>query len=137
MRSGRARTGQLGNPERLQMPSNRVLVVEDDPSVRGLLQTILEDEALEVIVAADGEEGLQLAQTVDPDVVLLDVMMPDVDGPAVYAQLRPLLGEAVPIIFLTAKDEHERLLALGAAGVIAKPFDPISLPREVAAITAR
>ena len=64
-------------------------------------------------------------------------MMPDVDGPAVYAQLRPLLGEAVPIIFLTAKDEHERLLALGAAGVIAKPFDPISLPREVAAITAR
>ena len=64
-------------------------------------------------------------------------MMPDVDGPAPLARLRPLLGEAVPIIFLTAKDEHERLLALGAAGVIAKPFDPISLPREVAAITAR
>src|SRR5215212_10183308 len=78
------------------MPSNRVLVVEDDPSVRGLLQTILEDEALEVILAADGEEGLELARTVDPDVVLLDVMMPGLGGPDVIAPLRSELGpEAV------------------------------------------
>ena len=70
------------------MPSNRVLVVEDDPSVRGLLQTILEDEALEVILAADGEEGLELARTVDPDVVLLDVMMPGLGGPDVIRRLR-------------------------------------------------
>ena len=70
------------------MPSNRVLVVEDDPSVRGLLQTILEDEALEVILAADGEEGLELARTVEPDVVLLDVMMPGLGGPDVIRRLR-------------------------------------------------
>ena len=74
------------------MLSNRVLVVEDDPSVRGLLQTILEDEALEVILAADGEEGLELARTVHPDVVLLDVMMP---GPAAHV-IRACAGPTAP-----------------------------------------
>ena len=73
-----------------------------------------------------------------PDVVLLDVMMPDVDGPATLERLRPLLGDDVPVIFLTAKARRrERLLALGAAGVIAKPFDPLALPRELAAIIGR
>src|SRR5918994_2747347 len=96
MRSGRARPGQLGNPERLHMPSNRVLVVEDDPSVRGLLQTILEDEALEVILAADGEEGLELARTVDPDVVLLDVMMPGLGGAHIIPRPPPA-GGSLPL----------------------------------------
>jgi DNA-binding response OmpR family regulator len=64
-------------------------------------------------------------------------MMPDADGPATFARLRPLLADGTPVIFLTAKGDTEPLLALGAAGVIAKPFDPIALPREVAAITAR
>ena len=68
------------------MPSNRVLVVEDDPSVRELLRTILEDEALEVILAADGEEGLGLA-TVDFDVVC-SILMPGLGGPDVIRSLR-------------------------------------------------
>src|SRR4029450_697679 len=110
MAPGRARTGQIGNPERLQMPSNRVLVVEDDPSVRGLLQTILEDEALEVIVAADGEEACQLAQTVDPDVVLLDVMMPGLGGPDVIRRLRRADG-SLPFAVL---------VVTGAAGGVAR-----------------
>jgi len=118
--------------------TGRLLLVDDEPDIRAIAKMSLERiGGWEVTAAASAAEALAAAQSATPDVVLLDVMMPDVDGPAVYAQLRPLLGEAVPIIFLTAKDEHERLLALGAAGVIAKPFDPISLPREVAAITAR
>jgi CheY-like chemotaxis protein len=120
------------------MSPGRLLLVDDEPDIRAIAKMSLERVGgWEVTAAASAAEALDAVQRAAPDVVLLDVMMPDVDGPAVYAQLRPLLGEAVPIIFLTAKDEHERLLALGAAGVIAKPFDPISLPREVAAITAR
>jgi two-component system OmpR family response regulator len=90
----------------------------------------------EVTAAGSAAEAQAAVRRQLPDVVLLDVMMPDVDGPAALAQLRPLLG-ATPVIFLTAKAETERLLALGAAGVIAKPFDPLALPREVAAITGR
>ncbi|MDA0172225.1 response regulator [Solirubrobacter taibaiensis] len=120
------------------MSTGRLLLVDDEPDIRAIAKMSLERVGgWEVTAAGSAAEALVAVQSAAPDVVLLDVMMPDVDGPEVYAQLRPLLGEAVPIIFLTAKDEHERLLALGAAGVIAKPFDPISLPREVAAITAR
>ncbi|MBE2318967.1 response regulator [Solirubrobacter sp. CPCC 204708] len=91
----------------------------------------------DVTVAGSAAEAVRAASAARPAVVLLDVMMPDTDGPATLEQLRPLLGDDVPVIFLTAKGEDDTLLALGAAGVIAKPFDPISLPREVAAITAR
>ncbi len=113
------------------MPSNRVLVVEDDPSVRGLLQTILEDEALEVILAADGEEGLALARTVQPDVVLLDVMMPGLDGWTVAERL--LADEdtrEIPIVFLTARADvrdRARGIDLGGLDYVTKPFNPIEL----------
>ena len=91
----------------------------------------------EVTGAGSAQEAVDAVQNQRPDAVLLDVMMPDVDGPATFERLRPLLGDDVPVIFLTAKPEADRLLALGAAGVIAKPFDPLALPREVAAITGR
>jgi two-component system OmpR family response regulator len=72
--------------------------------------------------------------------VLLDVMMPDLDGPATLERLRTVLGQDAPVIFLTATAQSpdvERLKALGAIGVIAKPFDPLSLPGELAAIIGR
>src|SRR4029453_12964166 len=134
MASGRARTGQIGNPERLQMPSNRVLVVEDDPSVRGLLQTILEDEALEVILAADGEEGLRLARTVQPDVVLLDVMMPGLGGPDVIRRPRRADGP-LPFAVLVVTGAAEVIAPLrselGPDAVLEKPFDIITLATRV------
>ena len=139
MRSGRARTGQLGNPERLQMPSNRVLVVEDDPSVRGLLQTILEDEALEVILAADGEEGLELARTVHPDVVLLDVMMPGLGGPDVIRRLRRADG-SLPFAVLVVTGAAEVIAPLrselGPEAVLEKPFDIITLAERVKSLAS-
>ena len=81
--------------------------------------------------AGSAAEAVSAATAARPDAVLLDVMMPDVDGPATLERLRPLLGQDVPVIFLTAKAQTadvERLQALGAAGVIAKPFDPLGLP---------
>ena len=106
------------------MPSNRVLVVEDDPSVRGLLQTILEDEALEVILAADGEEGLELARTVEPDVVLLDVMMPGLGGPDVIRRLRRADG-SLPFAVLVVTGAAEVIAPLrselGPEAVLEKP----------------
>jgi CheY-like chemotaxis protein len=117
----------LGNPERLQMPSNRVLVVEDDPSVRGLLQTILEDEALEVILAADGEEGLHLART-------LDVMMPGLGGPDVIRRLRRPDG-SLPFAVLVVTGAAEVIAPLrselGPEAVLEKPFDITTLATRV------
>jgi CheY-like chemotaxis protein len=118
--------------------SGRLLLVDDEPDIRAIAKLALERVGgWEVTAVGSATEAEAAVQAAVPDVVLLDVMMPEADGPATYARLRPLLGEAVPVIFLTARDEHGPLLGLGAAGVIAKPFDPLSLPGEVAAITAR
>jgi DNA-binding response OmpR family regulator len=116
------------------MASHRVLVVEDDPSVRGLLQTILEDEALEVILAADGEEGLALARSVAPDVVLLDVMMPGLGGPDVIRRLRRPDG-SLPFAVLVVTGAAEVIAPLrselGPEAVLEKPFDITTLATRV------
>lgn len=120
------------------MSAGRLLLVDDEPDIRAIAKLALERVGgWEVAAAGSAEEAVAAVQAAKPDVVLLDVMMPETDGPATLEQLRPLLGEATPVIFLTGRSERDALLALGAAGVIMKPFDPISLPREVAAITAR
>jgi DNA-binding response OmpR family regulator len=116
------------------MPSNRVLVVEDDPSVRGLLQTILEDEALEVIVAADGEEGLELARTVQPDVVLLGL-----GGPDVIRRLRRPDG-SLPFAVLVVTGAAEVIAPLrrelGPDAVLEKPFDITTLATRVKSLAS-
>jgi CheY-like chemotaxis protein len=118
--------------------SHRVLVVDDDTDIREVAKVSLQAVAgWEVLTAEGGEEGAAVAAAERPEAVLLDVMMPDLDGPATLARLRE--DEAtrdLPVIFLTAKTqdaETERLKALGAAGVLAKPFDPMTLHRQVAA----
>ena len=122
------------------MSRGRLLLVDDDDDIRAIARISLERiGGWDVVAAGSADEAEAAAREAAPDVVLLDVMMPDVDGPATLERLRPLIGDAT-VVFLTAKTQSndlERLLGLGAAGVIAKPFDPISLPREVAAITAR
>ena len=121
------------------MSTGRLLLVDDEPDIRAIATMALERVGgWEVTGVGSAQEAIDAAVDAQrPDAVLLDVMMPDVDGPATFERLRELLGDGVPVIFLTAKPETERLLALGAAGVIAKPFDPLALPREVAAITRR
>jgi CheY-like chemotaxis protein len=112
------------------------MVVEDEEDIRRLVRLSLERlGGWEVLDVGSGEEALLTAPGWHPDVVLLDVMMPGVDGPTVLQRLRgrPSTSTA-QVIFLTARiqsAEVDRYLELGAAGVIAKPFDPVTLPKEI------
>lgn len=120
----------------------RVLLVDDDPRIRKIAQIALEGVARwQVSLAASGFEALDAAVKERPDVILLDVMMPEMDGPTTLARLRECKDTAaIPVIFFTAKvQKHEidSYLALGAAGIISKPFDPMTLPREISDILAR
>ena len=115
-----------------------ILHVDDDEGIRALTELAfsLSGEAT-VRSAASGTEAISALEAgCRPDVILLDVMMPVLDGPGVLAKLRALPGhETTPVIFMTAQSqEHEldRLLALGGIGVIIKPFDPLALPGHVA-----
>ncbi len=114
----------------------------DAEDIRAIAQLSLERVGgWTVVPAASGPDALDAVAGGPPfDAVLLDVMMPGMDGPTTLRRLREGgLGEEVPIVFLTARaqaDERRRLLAVGAAGVIAKPFDPLALPRELACLLA-
>ena len=114
----------------------KILMVDDEPDIRRVGQMSLELVGqFEVVLAGGGEEALELARSERPDVILLDVMMPRLDGPATLGQLRAEPATAdIPVIFMTAKvQKHEvqRYLAQGASGVIFKPFDPMTLPQEI------
>lgn len=119
------------------MQRRRVVVIDDDDCVREVSQVSLESVAgWEVAAASSGREGIALVRTTRPDVVILDVMMPEMDGPATLVQLlaHPATRD-IPVIFLTAKiqaSDRVRLLELGAAGVMAKPFNPMLLGQEIA-----
>ena len=115
----------------------RLLHVDDEADIREVASLALElDPDIELTSAPSGENALeQLEAGLRPDVILLDVMMPRVDGPGTLARLRELPGlEATPVIFMTARvqpAEKDQYLALGAIGVITKPFDPLILAGEV------
>lgn len=101
----------------------RLLLVEDDPTVRDTLALNLRAEGHEVHAASDGEEGLRLARTVDPELVVLDVMLPGLDGLTVCRLIRR--QSDVPIILLTARGtEADKIIGLetGADDYIVKPF---------------
>jgi CheY-like chemotaxis protein len=119
----------------------KILVIDDDPDIRRIASIALQKiGGYRVDLAADADEALDLARREPPDAVLLDVSMPGMDGPATLVALRALPGLAlVPVIFCTAiSSEHEsaRLRALGAAGVVPKPFDVAQLPRRIRDILA-
>ena len=114
----------------------KVLIIDDDADIRSIARLSLSRlGGMEVVEAASGAEGVRKAQDEKPDVILLDMMMPAMDGSATLAALRSQPATATtPVIFLTAKAmraEIERLRALGAAGVLIKPFDPRTLPGDV------
>jgi CheY-like chemotaxis protein len=121
--------------------ARRLLLVDDEDDIRRIAALTLERlGGWEVEPAGSAADALAAAERGGFDAVLLDVMMPDVDGPALLERLRPVLGADVPVVFLTAKVQAadvERLRGLGAAGVIAKPFDPMGLSGELAAILGR
>ncbi|MGH2767603.1 MAG: response regulator, partial [Actinomycetota bacterium] len=115
----------------------KILLVEDDPSVRQLLRVILEVEGYGIVEAKDGHEGLEKAGETRPDLMILDLMMPEVDGENVIAKLRsePALA-ALPVIVVSGRDEAlSRCRELvGSENVFLKPFEPSMLLRRVGAI---
>lgn len=117
----------------------KVLLVDDDPRIRKIAQISLEGVGKwKVSIVASGFEAIEAALKERPDVILLDVMMPEMDGPTTLTKLRECQEIAdIPVIFFTAKVQKQELdsyLALGAAGIISKPFDPMKLPGEITEI---
>jgi len=123
------------------MSTLKLLYVEDEPDIMEVATLSLElDPGIEVKSADCGEAALALLadETWRPDVILLDVMMPDMDGPTTLGLIRQRADLAeTPVIFVTARAQNEdrtRLMGLGARGVITKPFDPLSLDQDVRAL---
>lgn len=114
----------------------RILLVEDDQDIQIVAGLALQDLAgFEVSVCSSGREALSTAQSFAPDLIILDVMMPELDGPGTLAELRrlPDLAET-PVIFMTAKAQPNEIAEyrkLGALDVIIKPFDPMQLGDDV------
>jgi DNA-binding response OmpR family regulator len=120
-------------------PTPRILVVEDELAMRVGLEDCLQAEDYRVLSAADGESGLQKAVEEKPDLILLDIMLPRLDGFAVCAELRRL-GHQVPVLMLTAKGQVEdrvRGLDVGADDYLVKPFSTQELLARVRALLRR
>lgn len=119
--------------------SERILIIEDEAPMRTALADVLEGEGYRALAAADGEIGLRKAVEAKPDLILLDIMMPRLDGFAVCAELRRL-GNAVPVLMLTAKGQVEdRVTGLdaGADDYLVKPFSTEELLARVRALLRR
>ena len=117
----------------------RILYVEDEPDIQAIARVALETVGgFTLKVCSSGEEALQAAVEFTPDLLLLDVMMPGMDGPTTLRELRsiPELSET-PAVFMTAKvqpQEIEQFKSCGALDVIAKPFDPMALCAQITAV---
>jgi pilus assembly protein CpaE len=123
------------------MAATRVLVVDDDLNIQRVLVFTLKQEGFEVHVASDGQAGVEMAAAIDPDLILMDVAMPKLDGYAATQQIRAAEGgRRVPIIMLTAEADVEqrvRGLRAGADDDIVKPFHPLELIARIKALLAR
>lgn len=126
----------------MTQPLRRILYVEDEPDIRTVAQMALQHVGgFDVVACASGSEAVAAAPAAAADLILLDVMMPGMDGPATLAALRALPATAAtPVIFMTAKihaTEIAHYRALGALDVIAKPFDPMQVSAEILSIWNR
>ena len=124
------------------MAATKVLVVDDDLNIQRVLVFTLKQEGFEVHVASDGQAGVEMASSVDPDLILMDVAMPKLDGYAATQRIRAAepAGKHVPIIMLTAEaDVEQRVKGLraGADDDIVKPFHPLELIARIKALLAR
>jgi CheY-like chemotaxis protein len=116
-----------------------ILLIDDEDDIREVTAVSLETVAgWQVSSAASGLAGIELAKKALPDAILLDVMMPEQDGPSTLRLLRSNeITAQIPVIFLTAKAqsiERERLRTIGAAGSLAKPFNPLTLASQISEI---
>lgn len=124
------------------MTLSKVLVVEDDVDIQKVVRMSLKVRGTkDVVVVSNGEECLAIAGDLKPDLILLDVMMPKLDG---YQTCRRLKQDpstqAIPVIFLTAKAQHFEVkqgLEAGALGYLVKPFDPMTLHDQIVAMMSR
>ncbi len=119
----------------------KILYIEDEPDIRLVAEIALRQVGqLDVVTCASGEEGLAVIHEVMPQLIILDVMMPGMDGPQILSKLRAMPEFMLtPVIFITAKvqpDEVEQFKQLGAVDVITKPFNPMTLAQDVRAIWA-
>jgi len=119
---------------RATVAGKRVLVVDDDPDIRELLFTALEDEGFEVVPAANGQEALAIMETFRPDVIVLDLMMPVMDGWQ-FAQALRARADDIPLVLLSAaRDLRVHARQLQAADMIEKPFDLSELLPKIARV---
>jgi CheY-like chemotaxis protein len=119
----------------------KVLLVEDDPDIQLVARASLKRAGFNVAVTSNGPAALEQVRSDRPDVILLDWMMPDMDGPEVCRRLKddPETTD-IPVIFLTARSQQSEIargLALGAAGYIVKPFDALALGTQVREMLTR
>jgi two-component system KDP operon response regulator KdpE len=115
-----------------------LLVADDEPRITKLVSMALSEEGFRVVTASSGEEALAKAEQIRPDIILLDIVMPDLDGIEVMRQLRE--RRQVPVILLTAKGstaDKAKGLDLGADDYVAKPFHPDELAARVRAVLRR
>ncbi len=118
------------------MVRRRVLIIDDEEDIRQVAALSLETVAgWDVLMASSGVEGIDRAASEKPDAILLDVMMPAMDGPTTFLELqkrRETVG--IPVVLLTAKvqgPDQKRFAGLGVAAVLFKPFDPLTLSRQI------
>ncbi len=121
------------------MTEKNILLIDDEEAIQEVVQVGIQIEAgWQVAIASSGREGINLAENQQPDAILLDVMMPDMDGIATLSQLKTNdQTSAIPVIFLTAKaqaEEKNQFQKLGVVDVITKPFNSMTLASQIAKI---
>ena len=121
------------------MNHKRILLIDDEETIQEVVQVGIEIEAgWQVAIASSGSEGIDLATIQQPDVILLDVMMPDMDGISTLSNLKAnVKTAAIPVIFLTAKTqatEKDQFKSLGVIDVITKPFNSMTLASQISKI---
>lgn len=117
------------------MEIKTILYIEDEEDIRTIVEISLMRGGMNPILCASGEEGLKKAQELLPDLILIDVMLPDMDGPGILKKLREIpVTQKIPAIFITARSQKHEIEAykeLGVLDVITKPFDPLTLPSRI------
>lgn len=117
----------------------RILLIDDEDDIREVASLTLEATAgWNVITASSGAEGIRMAESEQPEAIVMDVMMPDMDGPTTFREMQknPAVSD-IPVVLLTAKVQsvdQRRFKDLGVAAVLFKPFDPMTLAQQIAEI---
>jgi two-component system, OmpR family, response regulator len=131
--------GSVNGANGTDSPGARILVVDDEPNIADLVATVLRYERFDVRVAENGRKALRAARQFEPDLIVLDVMLPDIDGFEVHRRLAGD-GASPPVLFLTARESTEdkvRGLTMGADDYVTKPFSLEELVARVRAILRR